>query len=149
MPRGGRRQGTPGTAYSNRSDLQRPKLMALPGQGYGVQKAQVDAQRAVPMARPASDSVRASTSGVPASGSLGGTGAPGLMPGQVTPLDAPTQRPGEPITAGMDIGAGPGREALGPYGGGGEDVASQLRAIYTRFPNEDLRALLETIDDDD
>ena len=30
----------------------------------------------------------------------------------VTPLDAPTQRPGEPITAGIDRGAGPGSVAL-------------------------------------
>jgi hypothetical protein len=31
----------------------------------------------------------------------------------VTPLYAPTQRPEEPITSGIDMGAGPGSEALG------------------------------------
>lgn len=31
----------------------------------------------------------------------------------VTPLYAPTQRPGEPITAGIAMGPGPGPEALG------------------------------------
>ena len=31
----------------------------------------------------------------------------------VTPLFAPTQRPDEPITAGISLGAGPGPEALG------------------------------------
>ena len=31
---------------------------------------------------------------------------------EVTPLFAPSQRPGEPITAGIDAGAGPGANAL-------------------------------------
>ena len=31
---------------------------------------------------------------------------------EVTPLTAPTQRPDEPITAGMDFGPGPGSEML-------------------------------------
>jgi hypothetical protein len=31
----------------------------------------------------------------------------------VIPLSAPTQRPGEPVTAGVDAGPGPGREVLG------------------------------------
>ena len=30
----------------------------------------------------------------------------------MTPLTAPTERPNEPLTAGMDFGAGPGSEAL-------------------------------------
>lgn len=33
--------------------------------------------------------------------------------GTVTPLYAPTQRPEEPITAGIPLGAGPGPEVLG------------------------------------
>jgi len=31
----------------------------------------------------------------------------------VVPLTAPTQRPDEPVTAGVDVGPGPGREILG------------------------------------
>ena len=31
----------------------------------------------------------------------------------VVPLNAPTQRPSEPVTAGVDAGPGPGREILG------------------------------------
>jgi hypothetical protein len=34
------------------------------------------------------------------------------MMAPITPLTAPTERPDEPITAGMDFGAGPGSEAL-------------------------------------
>lgn len=40
----------------------------------------------------------------------GSAPVPSLPP--VVPLTAPTMRPAEPITAGMDIGAGPGTEAL-------------------------------------
>lgn len=31
---------------------------------------------------------------------------------QLTPFGAPTQRPDEPVTAGIDMGAGPGSDAL-------------------------------------
>lgn len=40
----------------------------------------------------------------------------GMAPSQVeriTPLYAPSQRPGEPITSGIPMGEGPGPEALG------------------------------------
>ena len=40
-----------------------------------------------------------------------GTNIPS-MPEPVVPLSAPTQRPSEPITSGVDFGAGPGSEAL-------------------------------------
>jgi hypothetical protein len=35
-----------------------------------------------------------------------------LMQSSVTPLNAPTQRPGEPVTAGIDMGPGPGSSVL-------------------------------------
>lgn len=38
--------------------------------------------------------------------------APSVAPAPVTPLFAPSQRPDEPITAGVAVGAGPGPEAL-------------------------------------
>lgn len=38
--------------------------------------------------------------------------APSMMP-NVTGLGAPTQRPDEPVTAGMDAGPGPGSSVLG------------------------------------
>lgn len=145
MPRrGGHRSGTPGTAYSNRTDLQVP-MAAASGQQYGQRSQQMAAQRAIPIARPSTDAVASAS----ASGPGAPSPAPGPLPGQVTPLDAPTQRPGEPLTAGLPVGAGPGPEALGALGGGGEDVATQLRAIYSRFPNEDVRSLLELLDDED
>ena len=36
----------------------------------------------------------------------------GLSAAPVTELFAPTERPGEPVTAGIDLGAGPGANAL-------------------------------------
>jgi hypothetical protein len=41
-----------------------------------------------------------------------GTNPLAAMGTPLTPLTAPTERPGEPITAGMDFGPGPGSEAL-------------------------------------
>lgn len=147
MPRGGRRTGAPGKAYSNRSDLNTVvPIKAAPGQQYGAAKAQIDAQKAVPIARPSTDAVPQGGSASPGASSPA-SGPAGPLPGQLVPLDAPTQRPGEPVTAGLPVGPGPGREVLGPLAGEGEDVAMQLRAIYARFPNEDLRSLLELLDD--
>lgn len=62
----------------------------IPGLGYGQGQATYDQQTAAPMAGP---------SPIP------------TIP-TVTPLTAPTERPNEPLTAGMDFGPGPGTEAL-------------------------------------
>ena len=86
MPPGGKRTGTPGKAYSNRVDLNE----APSGGEYGETAARQARVDAVPMAPPA--------------------------PRQITPpaaFDRPTERPMEPLTAGLDIGPGPGSEALG------------------------------------
>lgn len=144
--RGGPRQGTPGRSYGNRTDLQAPKvpMSAAPGQQYGARKAQMDAQRATPMGPVPSPAQLNST---PSGGAGGAAIPPAPLPGQVTGLDVPSTRPNEPVTAGLPVGAGPGPEALLPMGGGaGSDVAAQLRAIYARFPNDDVRAILEQMD---
>jgi hypothetical protein len=145
VPRGGRRSGTQGKAYASRTDLAMP-MMAAPGQQYGKVTEQMDAQRALPMARAATDIPPA-----PSQAPRAAAAAPPVpLPGQLTSLDAPTQRPTEPITAGLDIGPGPGPEALGELGGyAGDDVGMELRAIYSRFPTEDLRRVLEMLDTDD
>lgn len=39
----------------------------------------------------------------------------------LTPLGAPSERPGEPVTTGLSIGAGAGPEALGQFAPGGPD----------------------------
>lgn len=75
---------------TKRTDLP-PKqgIKRLPNPAYGEQQQFMQQEAAAPMAK--------SPSGMPS----------------VTPLGAPTQRPNEPVTAGVDAGAGPGREVLG------------------------------------
>lgn len=104
MPRGGRRQGVKGRRYPERSDLRTVggplPLQAPTGQGYGERKAQIDAQRTTPMGTPVVAQPAASApADYPAPGSLGA-------------LDRPTDRPGEPLTAGLATGPGPGPEAM-------------------------------------
>lgn len=88
MPRGGKRQGTPGKAYSNRTDM---------ATDYNME------------------------AGSPASGGLeapsAGKEPPNLpvYPDQIPNLTDPTSRPNEPITDGLGLGPGRGREALTNY----------------------------------
>lgn len=103
MPRGGYRQpnnpapvSLPG-ALSKRTDGGATEGMTPPqvkaeytGLPYGENKAVNDQQ---------------------SSGTLAGDGIP-QMRAPIVPLDAPTQRPDEPITHGIDAGPGAGSEAL-------------------------------------
>lgn len=123
MPRGGAREGKPGKAYGNRVDLNEP----VPGGPYGARKAQTDAMNAVPIQPPKSASPGAA---------MAGQAPPPVPP---LPFDRPSERPGEPVTAGLESGPGPGPEALGM----GDGPLDELRAIYHQFPSEDLRELLE------
>lgn len=73
----------------------------------------------------------------------------GPPPTDVVPLGAPSQRPTEPITAGLPMGAGPGPEAIQPVGiqpGSREDLLLQVRAIASRYPNPALLALLTELE---
>lgn len=81
MPRarGGRRQGTPGAGYSNRTDLTSNYDMAKNTAATGGE------QPAAP--RPI---------------------VAGPLPDEIPSLSTPTARPNEPITAGLPIGAGSG-----------------------------------------
>lgn len=69
----------------------------ISGLGYGEGQATMAQQQAAPMAGPTKSK---------AASPLAGMMAP------LTPLTAPTERPDEPLTAGMDFGPGPGSEAL-------------------------------------
>lgn len=75
--------------FSKRTDRQGVKR--LPNAAYGEQKAFAEQQQGAPMNR----SNQANSMG------------------SVIPLNAPTQRPAEPVTAGVDAGPGGGREMLG------------------------------------
>jgi hypothetical protein len=92
MPRGGKRQGTPGKAYSNRTDLAADPNMDINTAGTGGQRSA--------LVEPAQ----------------GGGGPPMQAPRSPddTPMLAdPSQRPNEPLTSGMNAGPGVGTDALG------------------------------------
>jgi len=111
MPRGrgGARQGTPGTAYGNRTDLNMPKS-TVPNQEYGKAAMQERAQQAVPMGASPNAATQVAQN-IPQP-----TPAPQAL--QATPgslaFTGPTERPNEPIQAGLPSGPGPGPEIMAP-----------------------------------
>jgi hypothetical protein len=120
---GGVRQGAPGVAHSNRTDLNTPKPGPLPvattrGQTYGVAGAQAQAQAQIPLANPA--------------------------PRLAVPLDSPTARPTEPVTSGLSTGPGLGPDAIAQRAP--DPTSLQLRSIYRLYPNNDLLSLIEFMD---
>jgi len=133
MPRGKRQtaQGIPGQAYGQRTDLNQPVMVAS-GQPYGARQAQEAAQQAIPLpsAPPVSEPVSPRPQ-EPTPGSLGAFGRA-------------TERPTEPLTAGMPMGPGPGPEAMvGNTGLTPDDlVLAKLRALMAAHPNGDVAALL-------
>jgi hypothetical protein len=82
--------------FAKRTDRQGAKR--LPNAAYGEQKDFQNQQAGAPMAKSPQQSAMPSTRNAMAN---------------VIPLTAPTQRPSEPVTAGVDAGPGPGREVLG------------------------------------
>lgn len=129
-PHGGRREGTPGQAYGNRTDLNRNRqpVTVASGQPYGARQEQVAAQQAVPL--PAAPPVPASP--------------PGPAPGSFGAFDRPTENPNEPLTAGMAMGPGPGPEVLRtPIGlSQTDELVARLRGLYQAFPSDDIERLL-------
>lgn len=79
------------------------KLMVAAGGAYGDRQGLLDQEKTAAMSQ--TPTVPAAT--IPTQPSTGGA-APAL-----TPFDAPSQRPGEPITSGVPTGPGPG-PAMGP-----------------------------------
>jgi hypothetical protein len=98
-------------------------IAAASGQPYGVRKAQEDAQRAIPL---------------PVTGSR-----------PVTPLSAPSERPGEHVMTGAPIGPGAGPDAFGipPATPAQADVREMLLAVARQFPTPELLDLVMTMGD--
>jgi hypothetical protein len=124
VPRGGMREGDPGKRYANRKDLQQSGLQ------YGEGKEREQLRRAAPLPkRPTTPTPPPTREAAP------------VPPGALAPLTAPTMLPDEPVTAGLPIGPGAGPEALTLQGG--DDSLSVLRRVYTRYPYENIRQLIE------
>lgn len=119
MPRGGKRQGTQGKGYSNRTDL---------GQDYA------------PGGNPAAGGMEPQPQQRPLMG-------PSVGADDVPNIGDPTRRAGEPVTAGLSVGAGPGVEAMGPMPPPPMDPMRQvLQAMLLRGPNPDVTRLLNRLD---
>lgn len=122
MPRGGRRQGTPGKAYANRTDLALDPNMQQNTAATGGMTAPAPTQGPAVVAGP-----------------LVGADA-------VPNLSDPTMRPNEPVTAGTPYGAGPGTEALPPMPPRPVDpVRQRLQALLLVSPNADLARALDRL----
>lgn len=65
-----------------------------------------------------------------------------------TPLMAPTTRPNEPITSGVDIGAGPGSEALGALPNKSYSIADTIKALIPFDPSGDAELIYRKLIDE-
>lgn len=77
----------PGRLSQRTDGIKKQAIAEMPDAAYGEQTEMRNIQGAAPM----------SASPMP----------------RITPLDAPTERPDEPVTAGMDLGPGPDRASIG------------------------------------
>ena len=133
MARGGRRQGKPGKAYTNRTDMNtnRMPVQSAPSAQYG-ERAKLDAsQQAVPMGS-------APEAAPP-------TGPAPPVPGASGDFRRPTERPDEPFTTGLPMGPGAGPEALGAMAQP-DEVTLQLRALYSKYPLAEIAELLDEME---
>lgn len=126
MPRGGKRRGTTGKQYPNRSDLRGPGTPDIPksfqGQPYGAATQQEQAQAAAPVGP-------SSPPGGPPGGG-GGVSPPVVPPGGLGDFRRASEYPDRPITHGLSTGPGAGPEILGMHGGNPEDADLRDMAIY-------------------
>lgn len=107
MPRGPRKPGP----RENRSDLPAPGTLQN-GRPYGARADTEAALSAVPMPSGGTEDLAATAAGPSDPFSQFVAAAQGAQPPGQGLLSSPTDSPDEPVTAGLDIGAGPGPEAL-------------------------------------
>lgn len=126
-------------AMSQRTDggpTQSAKYMS--GLPYGQGQAQMQQQTSAPMAGNPVASAQVSA---------GSAEQAPQIPSTIGMFE-PTQRPDEPITAGMDFGPGPDSSVLGMPNLPKQDdpTIRAIQALYMQDPrNEDLRLMIETL----
>ena len=141
MPRGGKRSGAPGKAYSNRSDLNGPQPIGNFAKSgpYGTGVSLTDAQKALPVAgapMPQQGAPQVLQPGGPPADQ----GPPGPLPGSFGAFNRPTERPYEPITHGLPTGPGGGPEVLpAPVAKPAQTVLQQMAS--SPFASDEIRAL--------
>ena len=65
-----------------------------------------------------------------------------------TELMAPTTRPSEPITSGVDIGAGPGSEAMGQLPNKAYSIVDTIKALIPFDPSGDAELIYRKLVDE-
>lgn len=101
----------------------------ISGLPYGQGQATYDQQTAAPMAA-AQPAPAASAIELP------------------TPLMAPTSRPDEPITSGINMGAGPGSEVMMDRPSNNKTIADTLRELIRFDPSGDTELIYRTLVDE-
>jgi hypothetical protein len=114
-------------ALSARTDGNVPQLQRT-GEGYGQNKAVNEQQSAAPISPQGAGAGGASPAG-------GAAGPPGFGPAGAF---SPTQRPGEPPTAGLDFGPGAGA----PQSRLPEDPYLLAKALYAVSPSPQLERII-------
>jgi hypothetical protein len=115
-----------------------PNVGTSPDLQYGDRQRLEAAQRIAPIGKgglPAAGGTQGTT-GLPAGG---GAGLPSWL------IDMPTNRPNEPVTAGLDMGAGPGSEVLASQMPNADIREGILMALYTTYGNQDALADLQKL----
>lgn len=103
----------------------------LPNASYGEAQAFAQAQQGAPLALADGALTPSAGGGMPQAG--------GAMP--VTPFGAPTNNPGQPISAGASFGPGPGPESLGLSS---DPQADDRKALVAYLPALEFMANLPT-----
>lgn len=126
-------------SLSQRTDGNVPTTLPAGGD-YGDRKALAEQQSAAPM----SPQQTAGGGVSPGSAASGGTPAGRRVPGAQfgSNVFSATGRPGEPMTAGVDWGAGPGSPVRGDLA---EDPLLLLKVLYERNPTPQLARLLARV----
>ena len=70
-----------------------------------------------------------------------------VEPAPMVPLFAPTERPNEPITAGIDFGPGPGSEIMPPRPNIINSASNVMRKIAVNDPSGDSELLYRRLSD--
>lgn len=137
--------GAPAGRYPNRTDIAAQKasgtqpVRTATGQPYGNAGAQAAAQRAFPLPQPAetpSPGAGAAVERIP--GTMTPAAAQAYTPPSFGLSTLPSQRPNEPVTAGISSGPGPGPD---PFAQGAFSGAALLAALAAARDDPELRAL--------
>jgi hypothetical protein len=101
----------------------------ISGLPYGEGQATYDQQTAAPMAS-------------------GSTPQPAMQLPEPTPLMAPSERPDEPITAGIDIGPGPGSEVMMDRPNQAYTLTQTLQQLIKYDPSGDTEMIYRALVDE-